>query len=150
MQQKFDIAVSPIFLTYAITCVVLGLNLLLLWVSSGTTRARTKIAINAEDGARFGAPVSATDPPAVARILRAHRNAEATIYPFLLLGLVYILAGGKAWMAIPIFAVFTFARIAHSVFYLRAKQPERTVAFAISLVAIFLLILAVLLAVLAN
>ena len=138
------------FITYVITCIVLCLNLLLLWVFSGATRARTKIALNAEDGARFGAPVSETDPPAVARVLRAHRNAEATIYPFLLLGLVYILAGGKARIAIPIFAVFTFARIAHSVFYLRAKQPERTIAFAVSLAAIVALILAVLLAVLAN
>ena len=41
------------------------------------------MAINPEDGVRYGAPVSELDPPAVARLLRAHRNAEATIYPFL-------------------------------------------------------------------
>lgn len=141
---------SPIFLPYAITCVVLNLNLLLLWVSSGAIRTKNKIAVNAEDGARYGVTVSEMDPPAVARALRAHRNAEATIYPFLLLGLVYVLAGGKAWIAITIFVIFTSARIAHSVFYLRAKQPARTVAFAVSLVAILVLMLAVLLALLAN
>jgi hypothetical protein len=49
-----------------------------------------------------GAAVAEIDPPIVARILRAHRNAEATIYPFLLLGLVYVLAGGGSKTAIPI------------------------------------------------
>ena len=148
--QTVETAVSTMFLAYVITCIVLIFNLLFLWAFSGATRARTKVAINAEDGARFGSAVSETDPPAVARILRAHRNAEATIYPFLLLGLVYVLARGKARIAIPIFVVFTFARIAHSVFYLRAKQPWRTAAFAVSLVAVVALILAVLLATLEN
>jgi uncharacterized membrane protein YecN with MAPEG domain len=150
MQQTLGPAVSPLLSAYAVTCIVLSLNLLLLWVSSGAIRAKTRIAINAEDGARYGAPVSEIDPPAVARILRAHRNAEATIYPLLLLGLVYVLAGGRAWVAIPIFTIFTLARIAHSVFYLRAKQPWRTVAFAVSLSMILVLILAVLQALLAN
>ena len=150
MQQTLGSAVSPAFLAYAITCVVLSLNLLLLWVSSGAIRAKSKVAINAEDGARYGAPISDIDPPAVARVLRAHRNAEATIYPFLLLGLVYVLAGGSAWIATPIFATFTVARIAHSVVYLRAKQPWRTVTFAVSLLTILALMLAVLQALLVN
>ena len=150
MQQTLGTAVSPVFLAYAITCVVLSLNLLLLWVSSGAIRAKNKIAINAEDGARYGAPISEIDPPAVARVLRAHRNAEATIYPFLLLGLVYVLAGGRAWIATPIFVIFTFARITHSIVYLQAKQPWRTVAFAVSLLTILALILAVLQALLVN
>jgi uncharacterized membrane protein YecN with MAPEG domain len=137
---------TPIFVPYAITCVVLSLNLLLLWVSSGAVRAKNKIAINPEDGA----PVSEIDPPPVARALRAHRNAEATIYPFLLLGLVYVLAGGKTWIAIPIFGIFIFARIAHTVFYLRAKQPWRTIAFTVSLFTLIALMVAVLQAVLAN
>jgi hypothetical protein len=74
--------VNPAFEAYAGTCLVLSLNLLALWVSSGVMRARSGVAINPEDGARYGAPVAASDPPAVARVLRAHRNAEATIYPF--------------------------------------------------------------------
>lgn len=116
----------------------------MLWVSSGAIRAQNGVAINPEDGARYGAPVSEFDPPAVARLLRAHRNAEATIYPFLLLGLVYVLAGGGAWIAVPIFTIFIVARIAHSVVYLRAVQPWRTIAFAASLLALFALMAAVL------
>jgi uncharacterized MAPEG superfamily protein len=137
------VTLTPAFLAYAFTCLVLSLNLLALWVSSGVLRAKRGVAVNPEDGVRYGAPVSELDPPAVARVLRAHRNAEATIYPFLLLGLVYVLAAGGARTAVPIFTVFIAARIAHSIVYLRALQPWRTIAFAASLLAIIALMVAV-------
>lgn len=144
MQQSLETAVNPTFCAYAVTCLVLSLNLLVLWVSSGAIRARGGVAINPEDGARYGAQVSESEPAGVARFLRAHRNAEATVYPFLLLGLIYVLAGGQAGIAIPIFAAFTVARIAHSVVYVRALQPWRTIAFAASLLAIIALMAALL------
>ena len=144
MHHSIGSVYSSTLVAYAITCVVLSLNLLLLWVSSGAIRAKSAIAINPEDGARYGAPVSDVDPPAVARILRAHRNAEATIYPFLFVGLIYVLAGGGAGATIPIFSIFTIARIAHSILYLKAKQPGRTVSFAISLLALLALMAAAL------
>ncbi len=129
---------------YVVTCLVLILNLLILWIFSGASRARGGVAINSEDGARYGASVSESEPPAVARVLRAHRNAEATIYPFLFLGLVYVLAGGGARTAIPLFSIFVLARIAHSIVYLKGLQPWRTVAFAASILAIVALMAAVL------
>lgn len=135
---------NPAFLAYALATIVLVLNLLTLWILSGLRRARGGTAINPEDGAHYSVSLSDRDPPAVARYLRAHRNAEATIYPFLLLGVVYVLAGGGATLAIPIFSVFVIARIAHSIFYLRALQPWRTNAFATSLLAILALILSTL------
>jgi prostaglandin-E synthase 1 len=144
MQQSLGTAANPTFLAYVLTSLVLSLNLLVLWVSSGAIRARGGVAINPEDGARYGAQVRDSDPPAVARLLRAHHNAEATIYPFLLLGLLYVLAGGGAGIAVPIFAIFTVARIAHSIVYVRALQPWRTIAFATSLLAIIALMAAVL------
>jgi uncharacterized MAPEG superfamily protein len=137
-------AANPAFLTYALATIVLTLHLLALWVLSGAQRARGGVAINPEDGARYGVPVSDIDPPAVARYLRAHRNGEATVYPFLLLGAVYILAGGGAALAVPIFSIFVAARLAHSIAYLRALQPWRTIAFALSLLAILALILSTL------
>jgi uncharacterized MAPEG superfamily protein len=143
MQQSIWTAANPVFLAYAITCVILCLNLLTLWVSSGAIRAKGGVAINPEDGARYGVPVSEIDPPTVARLLRVHRNAEATIYPFLLLGLLYVFAGGKAAIAIPIFAIFVVARIVHSIVYLKAMQPWRSIAFAVSLLAIFALMAAI-------
>jgi uncharacterized MAPEG superfamily protein len=143
MQQSLG-AANPAFLTYVLTCLVLSLNLLVLWVSSGAIRAQGGVAINPEDGIRYGASVSELDPPAVARLLRAHRNAEATIYPFLLLGLVYVLIGGGAAIGVPIFMIFIVARITHSIVYLRAMQPWRTIAFASSLLSILGLMAAIL------
>jgi uncharacterized MAPEG superfamily protein len=140
MQQSIWTAAHPVFVAYAITCIVLCLNLLMLWVSSGAIRAKGGVAINPEDGARYGVPVSELDPPTVARLLRAHRNAEATIYPFLLLGLFFVFTGGKAAIAIPIFAIFVVARIVHSIVYLKAMQPWRTIAFAVSLLAVAALV----------
>lgn len=135
---------NPTFTAYAITCLVLSLNLLMLWVCSGAIRTRSGVAINPEDGVRYGVQVCEADPAPVARFLRAHRNAEATTYPFLLLGLIYVLAGGRALIAVPIFAAFTVARIAHSIVYVRALQPWRTIAFAASLLAIIALMAALL------
>lgn len=133
---------NPTLWAYAFTSVVLTLNLMALWISSGARRVRASVAIHPEDGARYGVPVSATDPPEVARYLRAHRNAEATIYPFLVLGVVYVLAGGTASVAVPIFVIFVLARVAHSIVYVRALQPWRTITFALSLLAIIALMLA--------
>jgi prostaglandin-E synthase 1 len=133
---------SPAFIAYAVTAIVLCLNLMFLWGFSGGARSQSKVAINPEDAALFGAALQETDPPAVARVLRAHANAGATIYPFLLLGLVFVLAGGSALAAEIIFAVFVLARLAHSGFYLAGKQPFRTIAFTISAVALLALIVA--------
>lgn len=123
--------VEPAFLAYAAASVLLVIDTLFLWAYSGVVRAKVGVAINPEDAARFGVPLSLTDPPEVARVLRAHGNAQATIFPFLLLGLVYVLIGGSAEIAAVLFTIFTAARIAHSVSYLLGKQPWRTVFFII-------------------
>lgn len=119
------------FLVYAITCLVLCGNLLFLWGYSGAARAKTKTAMNEEDAIRFSASLAEMDPPKVARVLRAHSNAEASIYPFLFLGLVFVLAGGSAATATVIFGVFTGARLLHSIFYLAGKQPWRSIFFGV-------------------
>lgn len=134
---------SQTFVAYAITALVLILNLIVLWAMSGTVRASTKTALNAEDAALFKGTHVESDPPAVARVLRAHANAAASIYPFLILGLVYVLAGGAYLPAVIIFTVFVIARIAHSIFYLRASQPWRTISFSVGGIAILALMIAI-------
>ena len=135
---------SLAFAAYIATSLILSLNLLTLWVCSGAIRAKSAVAINPEDGARYHVPISELDPPAVARILRAHRNAESMIYPFLIIGLVYVLEGGGWKIATPVFAIFMIARIAHSILYLLGRQPGRTISFAISLLAMLALMSATL------
>ncbi len=117
------------FVVYASAALVLSLNLLFLWIYSGVVRGTVKVAINAEDASLFGAPLSLTEPPQIARVLRAHANAQAAIFPFLLLGLLFVLAGGSLWVCMVLFGGFTVARLAHSAAYLTARQPWRTLAF---------------------
>jgi uncharacterized MAPEG superfamily protein len=130
---------NPSFVAYAIACVVLSGNLLFVWAYSGSTRAKTKVAINEEDAERFGAKLVAIDPPEVARVLRVHANAQATVYPFLFLGLVFVLAGGSGGFAKVDFGIFVAARIAHSIVYLAGKQPWRTLSFVASGIAMIAL-----------
>ena len=78
----------------------------------------------------------------MARVLRAHANAQATIYPFLLLGLAFVLAGGSYVVAVSLFSIFTVARIAHSIAYLGGRQPWRTIFFVISGLSLIALMIA--------
>jgi uncharacterized MAPEG superfamily protein len=130
---------NPAFVAYAIAALVLSANLLFLWARSGAVRAGTAIAINEEDALRFGAALADRDPPAVACVLRVHANAQATIYPFLVLGLVFVLAGGSGAVARILFGIFTAARLLHSFVYLKGKQPWRTIFFIVSGLAIIAL-----------
>jgi prostaglandin-E synthase 1 len=133
---------SPLLVAYAITALALSLNLFVLWAMSGAVRTRSKTARNPEDAAQFKVAHVDADPPAVARVLRAHANAEAAIYPFLILGLVYVLTGGGFTAGAIIFAVFVVARVLHSVFYAAAKQPWRTISFSVGGLATLALMVA--------
>ena len=133
---------SPTFIAYAVTALVLSLNLIVLWAMSGGVRAGTKTALNAEDAGMFKVSVVELDPAPVARVLRAHRNAEANIYPFLILGLIYVLADGPYLPAVIIFTVFTLARILHSILYVRGGQPWRTISFTVGGIATLALMIA--------
>ena len=123
---------TALFVSYAITCVVLCCNLLFLWAYSGAMRNRVKSTPNAEDVALFGGALTEIESPEIARVLRAHANAQASIYPFLALGLVYVLAAGPATAAIAYFATFCIARIVHSFAYVASRQPWRTISFSLS------------------
>ena len=120
---------NPVFVAYAVTCVALSGNLLFLWAYSGATRNKNKSTPNPEDATRFNATLADIDPPAVARVLRAHANAQASIVPFLALGLVYVLGGGPLSPAVLYFSIFTLGRLLHSWAYLAGRQPLRTIFF---------------------
>ena len=87
-----------------------------------------------------GADLVEADPPEVARVLRAHRNAVDNIVPFLVAGLLFVLAGGGPTAALVLFAAFVAFRFLHSWAYLGAKQPFRTLSFVAGLVTTLVLI----------
>ena len=134
-----SLATNPAFVAYAVMLIVLSLNMLVLWAYSGAARAKTKTTPNPED-ARTATQVVDGDPPDVARVLRAHRNATDNILPFALLGFVYVLAGASGTAAAIVFGAFTVARLAHSFAYLGGKQPWRSVFYSAGALATLALI----------
>ena len=131
---------NPAFVAYAVACVLLSCNLIFLWAYSGAARNKAKSTPNAEDAVRFGAALSDSEPSHIARVLRAHANAQASIVPFLALGLVYVLAGGPGGPAVAYCSVFVLARWLHSWAYLGARQPLRTICFTVAALALLLLL----------
>ena len=127
------LAANPAFVAYVLSMLVLSLNLLLLWAYSGAVRGKAKVTPNTEDAGTIasGAKVDESNPPEIARVLRAHANAMANIIPFAILGLLFVLLGGSATVAYWVFGIFTAARLMHSFVYLAAKQPWRSLAFGI-------------------
>ncbi len=134
-----SLASNPAFQAYAVMAIVLSLNMLFLWAYSGAVRGKSKTTPNPED-AKGGAALLENEPPEVARVLRAHRNATANISPFLILGLVYVLAGASATGAEVLFGAFTVVRLAHSWAYLGGKQPWRSVSFGLGALVTLVLI----------
>jgi uncharacterized MAPEG superfamily protein len=128
-----ELASQPSFRIYALCAVVLCLNMLGLWGWSGGVRGKTKTTPNPEDTGTTakGAKVLDDDPPEVARVLRAQRNADVNIMPFLVLGLLYVIDGASVRAAWILFGGFTVARLGHTFAYLNGKQPWRTVFFII-------------------
>lgn len=124
---------NPVFTAYVITAVVLCLNILGLWGYSGAARVKTSTVINKEDADTVakGAQLVEADPPEVARVLRAHRNATDNIVPFLILGYLYVQVGASPAAAMVLFGLFTAARLVHSFAYLSGIQPWRTLSFAL-------------------
>lgn len=122
---------NPSFLVYSATMVVLCLNILFLWAYSGAVRAKKKVTPNHEDAAKGTQALSTSDPPEVARVLRAHRNAADNILPFAVLGLLFVIWGGSPLLTAIFCGVFAVARIGHSFSYLAEKQPWRSITFAI-------------------
>jgi prostaglandin-E synthase 1 len=128
-----ELAHQPAFSIYALCTVVLCLNMLGLWGWSGSVRGKTKTTPNPEDALTVakGAKVADDEPPEVARVLRAQRNADVNIMPFLVLGLLYVTNGASVRAAWIIFGGFTLARLGHTVAYLNGKQPWRTILYVI-------------------
>lgn len=116
---------NPSFIIYSVSMLVLCLNVLFLWGYSGFVRGRSKTAMNPEDGRK----VVDQDPPEVARVLRAHRNAMDNIVPFAILAFVLVEVGASPLVTGILCGAFTLLRLAHSLSYLAAKQPWRTLSF---------------------
>ncbi len=125
----------------AITAIVLTLKMSANSVVQGVARTRAKAFVNPEDATMFGAPPAPEEAPMVRRGAAVWRNDLENIPIFLILGLIYAIAGLSAGMFVIYCAVFAVARILHSIFYLNSVQPWRTVAYTVGAAASLALII---------
>jgi prostaglandin-E synthase 1 len=134
---KMSITKDPAAIVYLVTAVAVALHMVLLDAYSGLVRAKTKTVVNPEDlRVTRNTTVVDEDPPAVARVLRAHRNLVANGVPFLVLGLLWVLTGATWTWALALFGTFFAARLVHSIAYVAEKQPWRTAAFVVGQLAL--------------
>ena len=133
-----QITKDPAAVVYLVTSVAVVLHMVLLDAYSGVVRVKSRTVVNREDLRVTGAGTKLVDedPPAVARVLRAHRNLVANGVPFLLLGLAWVLSGATFGWAVALFGTFVAARLVHSIAYVAEKQPWRTAAFVVGQAAL--------------
>jgi glutathione S-transferase len=131
----------PLLRIYALTAIVLALKMSAISVAQGRARTAAKVFVIPEDAKMFDGTVANEEVPAVRRASKAWLNDLENIPMFLILALIYAIAG-LSTMAFLIYCVmFTLARILHTIFYLRAVQPARTIAYTVgALVSLALMI----------
>ena len=129
---------DPATIVYLLTTVAIALHMVLLDAYSGFVRARSRTVVNPEDLSVTGNGTQLVDrdPPAVARVLRAHRNLLANAIPFALLGLGWVLTGASFTWALVLFGTFVVARLIHTLAYVSEKQPWRTASFVVGQLAL--------------
>ncbi|SRR5579875_187482 len=116
---------------YTITAIVLALKMAALAVVQGRARLNAGAFTNPEDAKAFGAKLASSEPPLVERASKAWRNDLENIPIFLILAWIYVYAGLAAGAFIVYCVLFMLGRITHTLCYLNAIQPGRTIAFAV-------------------
>jgi len=112
-------------------------------VYTGTRRQKVGGFVNPEDAKTFGQSgtvARSEETPEVARALRVQRNDLENISLFFAIGLIYILTGASFVGAAVLCGIFTLARVAHTIVYLRGMQPARAICFVIGISCIFVMI----------
>ena len=113
---------------YVLCAAILVLKMAFTGSATGIVRMRRGVYVTPEDYAFMGKPATAPDE-AVERLRRAHQNDLENIVPFLIIAFPYALSGPSHAVAGGLFAVFTIARLLHTVTYLASMQPWRSIFY---------------------
>jgi uncharacterized MAPEG superfamily protein len=116
---------------YAITAIVLALKMALISIVQGRARTSAGIFTNPEDAKAFGGQQASAEAPMVERANKAWRNDLENIPIFLIIAWIYVAAGLSTGAFVIYCIVFMAARIIHTICYLNAIQPGRTIAFTV-------------------
>jgi uncharacterized MAPEG superfamily protein len=141
-----DLLAAPTVHLYAVVALLLVLKMVAVGFYTSAVRIRRRVFATPEDYAlRNLAPAGVPDED-VERVRRAHRNDLENVLPFLVVGLLYALTGPSLAAARIYLIGFLVARTLHSVFYIRAMQPHRTIAFTVGMVLMLAMLVTTLVA----
>jgi glutathione S-transferase len=126
---------------YTITAIVLTFKMVAISLAQGRARVAAGIFVNAEDALTFSGKEAPEEAPAVQRAARAWRNDLENIPIFLILALIYVSAGLADTPFIIYCLVFMACRIGHTICYLNAIQPARTILFTVGALTMLALII---------
>ncbi len=121
----------PLLRIYALTAIILALKMAANSLVQGRARMGPKIFTNPEDAQAFGGSAVAEELPMVQRAAKCWRNDLENIPIFLILALIYVIAGLSTGAFVIYCGLFVLARVLHTIFYLRAAQPGRTIAYTL-------------------
>lgn len=123
---------QPVFQTFALCSVLLVLLMYAIGFWTAKVRNDRKSVINPEDVkvSRGSVPVE-VEHPDVQRLKRAHLNALENTVPFIIIGFLYSQSSPAPTVAGAFYFTFVAARLAHLIFYVGARQPFRTMSFAL-------------------
>lgn len=128
---------------FALTYLLLVLKMMAVgWVTS-LYRVRYRVFATPEDYALQGlspASVPETQREQIERTRRAHQNDLENILPFFAVGFFYALTQPEPAVAKVLYSTFLVARVLHSVFYLAALQPWRSLAFLLGQLAMLVML----------
>lgn len=139
-----DLLAQPAVRVFAFWYLILVLKMLMLIFRTSATRMRLSSFASPEDYGAVGASPQggATIPDErIERVRRALLNDLENILPFFGVGLIFALSGPSLGMARLLIGGFALSRIAHTIFYLRAMQPHRSVAFILGMVCLICMLL---------
>lgn len=128
---------SELLKVYALCVLVLCLKMFAISCYQGFFRLRSLAFTHPEDAAFFNRAAQSEELHQVARAGRAWANDLENIPLFFVLGGLCVALEGDSVAVVWLCGVFTLARVAHTVTYLRGWQPWRTLAYGLGVACLF-------------
>jgi uncharacterized MAPEG superfamily protein len=138
-----DLFGNPAMRWFALTYLLLVVKILAVgWITS-FYRLRYRVYATPEDYALQGISVPASPPVGqeqIERARRAHQNDLENILPYFAVGFFFALTEPSLPVARFLYVTFFLARVLHTVFYLAALQPWRSLAFLVAQAALVVML----------
>ena len=133
---SYDVHTSA-FRAYAVACLALVGLFYFLAFRTGGVRTRAKAVVNPEDVRVYpGASVVEVEHADVQRVKRAHMNLLENSVPFFVVGFLCTLTEPGPLVASVLYGLFVSSRLLHAAVYLSGRQPVRSVAWFLGVLAV--------------